>query len=352
VRKPRKAVPNQTLRLVKTWLPTSLVREMDETILASGGAYNGRDDFIREAITDRIAEERLRPAAGGPAAVILRQASAKSNEPPTSGGNGTVRSQPAMISGLITRFGDHVPTLPPHTVGGILYGIHNRDYPTLWAAHSLANMAISRGGPVPWSEFVSNVVEAAWKIGGQLAKADNERAADEMKASVGFPVNIEKRQSSEARFVEHMLGNVDRGAGPTGPLFAMQLLGAVCEGTDFSVGLTERGKGLLEALAALGLAARPPHSHHAWRVFREHHCSTLPADHAAWLAVLRVLAERPTREDLVRRFAEKWSGAAAATNVAGYVSRAREWGLVEPKLSDGRYVLTELGRNGLEESSL
>ena len=33
----------------------------------------------------------------------------------------------------------------------------------------------------------------------------------------------------------------------------------------------------------------------------------------------------------------------AETNCTGYVSRSREWGLVEPELVDGRYRLTQLG---------
>src|SRR5712691_4804902 len=53
--------PSEAVRLVKTWLPASLVREMDQTILGSNGAYEGRDDFIRESISDRVADERSRP---------------------------------------------------------------------------------------------------------------------------------------------------------------------------------------------------------------------------------------------------------------------------------------------------
>jgi hypothetical protein len=35
--------------------------------------------------------------------------------------------------------------------------------------------------------------------------------------------------------------------------------------------------------------------------------------------------------------------------VQGYVARGREWGLIEPKQVDGRYWLTDFGRQQLEE---
>ncbi len=346
----RSAAPNQVLRLVKTWLPASLVKEMDGTILKSGGAYNGRDDFIREAIADRIADERVRPA-GGPAPVLLLRSSAKSDERVLPNRGGTLDAERPIAIESITSFSGRVPVLPPHSAGGMLYGLHNRDYPTLWAAHSLISMATSRGGPIPWPEFLSNLLEAAWKIGAQLATADEERASDEMKAAIGFPTNAEKRQSSEARFIEHMVGMPDREGGPIGPLFAMKLAGAGPASTGYVVAPTDKGSELLNSLAAVGLVARPPHVDQAWRAFRGHLRATLPDDYGAWLGILRTLVEMPTRQGLLRRFAAEWPGAAASTNVAGYISRGREWGLVEPKLSEGRYALTELGRREVEEAT-
>src|SRR6266568_1922907 len=122
------------LRLVKTWLPVALIRQMDEAILASGGGYEGRDDFIREALADRVAEDRMRPLRG-PAPVILLPTEG-SKKPEASRGTSKPRnaSREALFGPLPSEI---VPTLPTHSIAGPLYGLHNRDYPTLWAALSL-----------------------------------------------------------------------------------------------------------------------------------------------------------------------------------------------------------------------
>lgn len=338
--KTKQAVPAAALRLVKTWLPTSLVREMDETILASG-AYNGRDDFIREAIGDRISEHRAR-AADGPPSLILLGGTLKTkktlSEPRTPSPERADAVPPDTL----------VPTLPAHRVGGILFGLHNRDYPTLWATHRLLTWAFERGAPLRWSEFVPRILEAAWTQGAQLAKMDAERASAEQKAAVGFPTNSEKRQSAEARFSEHMLGSLDGPRGPAGAIFAMRLAGSVAEGKDYLVAPTPEGNELIRILEASALMPQPPHPEPAWRAFGTYLRAALPDDHEALVRVLREIANRPTREKLIGEFAEEWPGAIAPTNVSGYVSRGREWGLIEAKLIEGRYALTDRGRRALD----
>src|SRR5687767_6730545 len=44
-------------RLVKLILDADLVREMDKRILSSEGAYQDRNEYVTEAIRDRLAEE-------------------------------------------------------------------------------------------------------------------------------------------------------------------------------------------------------------------------------------------------------------------------------------------------------
>ena len=336
----------ETPRLVKTWLPPALVREMDQAILGSGGAYDGRDDFIREAIADRVAEERMRPVTG-PAPVILLP---------------TVDKQP-LETGRITKKGRttpdqelfgpvpalDAPMLSSQSMTGTLYGLHNRDYPTLWAALSLIEMAAMERKPISWSKFTTAILDAAWKIGTQLARLDQERGSQEMKAAVGFPLNREKRQSSEARFLMHMVGTASGDAAPSGPLFAMQLAGLERSMTgELTVAPTEKGISLCRSLVSSGLGARPPHPETAWEAFGDHLNACLPDDYAAWIRVLQILAGEPTRDVIVGRFSKEWPGAAAATNVAGYVSRGREWGLVEHRMMGDRYALTERGRDELE----
>jgi hypothetical protein len=342
----------EAVRLVKTWLPAEVVRQMDEVILASGGAYNGRDDFIREAIADRIADERMRPA-GGPAPVLLLRGGAKEAKEGAEVDEDAIEQPGHVWSPDLGpgQFSKHVPTLPAHPARGALYGLHNRDYPTLWATHSLLAMSDRHGGPLKWNDFLRSVVDAAWKVGAHLAKLDLERSVIAMKAAIGFPANREKRQSAEARFIAHMLGVAVRESRPTGPIFALQLAGTQLEDETLLVAPTKQAAVLWERLAANGLAAKrhPPHPDGAWRVFSEHIQDVLPEEYETWMAVLKAVAERPTRDELVKRFSDRWPGSVADTNVGGYVSRGREWGLIAPKLIEGRYAPTSRAERELAE---
>src|SRR5262249_51534594 len=154
-------------------------------------------------------------------------------------------------------------------------------------------------------------------------------------------------------FLEHMVGTPDRQAGPTGPLFAMKLAGMKREGATIVVAPTRQAGALWDALAGAGFAAkeRPPHPGEAWHIFRGLLQLSLPEDYEAWMRVLRSVGQGRKRDDLIAEFSSEWAGAAAATNVAGYISRGREWGLVDPKLKEGRYMLTDLGRRAVEERS-
>lgn len=344
VAKTNRASAPSTARLVKTWLPATLVRDMDETILKSG-AYNGRDDFIREAIADRIGEERMKPVDGA-TPLILLGSTVKTRRKSES-----ITSVEVAAAALLEPTGDIAArTLPGHDIKGVLYGLHNRDYPTLWAAHRLLTATFERGAPMQWHEYLTFVTEAAWAQGAHLAGMDGERGEGELKASIGFPLNRPKRQSAEERFAEHMLGTIDSERGPAGPLFALKLAGARRESGGYVVAPTREADELIRVLEASGLMPQPPHSESSWRAFREHLRTSLADDYAAWRDVLAAMAAAPSREELVGRFSKEWPGAAASTNVAGYVSRGREWGLVEPKMHDSRYGLTELGQREIKES--
>lgn len=335
----QKSVPQpEVLRLVKTLQPVSLVREMDQTILASGGAYTGRDDFIAEAIRDRIAEEHGREAGGGPAPIVVLE---------------DLRS----ISELVTATSfesppEGVPTLPRVEVTEGLYGLHNRDYPTLWAAASLASMVGATGRPVLWSAFRSRVIDAAWSLGGQLAKLDIERQRGMMKAGIGFPTNAEKKESAESRFAEHMVGVIRQDGSPRGPLFALGLAGLdPAEGAERERGVapTASTLDLLRALARAPFSARPPHTEKAWRAFGAHLRAQAPVEYRTWMDVLEPIEAGVAREQLAHGFRSRWPGNAAETNVYGYVSRAREWGLVEAQLAQGEYRITDRGVEALRE---
>ena len=343
--KTKRAPAPAATRLVKTWLPTTLVREMDETILKSG-AYNGRDDFIREAVSDRIAEERMRPLTG-PTPLILLGSVVKTKRKTESAAATEKTARP-----ITHEAGDIAArTLAAHDIKGALYGLHNRDYPTIWATHRLLTATFERNAPMPWSEYLAFVLDAAWTQGANLAGMDSERGDGELKASVGFPLNRPKRQSAEARFAEHMVGTIDLVRGPAGPIFALKLAGARRDGKGYVVAPTPEADVLMRLLEATGLMPQPPHPEASWRAFSVYLRASLEDDYGAWRRVLTEIKQTPSREELVAQFASAWPGAAAATNVAGYVSRGREWGLVEPKLREGRYALTERGQREIREKT-
>jgi hypothetical protein len=132
----------------------------------------------------------------------------------------------------------------------------------------------------------------------------------------------------------------------SGPLFSWR----VCQlardrDRGLMVGLTTPGYQLLEALD--GLSLRLPHEpEHAER-FLAHLREYAPWDWAGFAQLMEALAEGPSRLELAqnfRRWQPQWSEAVANTNAAGFVARGREWGLLEPKLIDSRYALTEFGK--------
>jgi hypothetical protein len=314
-------------RLLKVWLPASLVAEMDEQIRVSR-AYNGRDDFLLEAVRDRIADDR----EGAP----------RVSKPMVLPGS------PLSAGPVLALWADAtVLTAPLFKLDGSLSGLHNRDYPTLWAADLLASMVAARGEPVGWIHFIGRACSAAWDVSEQLGVLDEDRG-ELIKASIGFPRNRMNRVASEERFADHMVGTLRDGKA-SGPIFALGLAGTADGPAPDRIAPTKPGIKLLAALREAGLSARPPHPSSAWPLFRDHLKKVLNADLDEWMTVVRGVAEGPTPEVLVQNFRDRWTGSSVQTNVNGYISRAREWGLVEPKLVDGHYSLTRLGRTEAEE---
>ena len=61
---------------------------------------------------------------------------------------------------------------------------------------------------------------------------------------------------------------------------------------------------------------------------------------------MSIAPKRPDRAALLEHFEQldpEWTKSVISTNAAGYVARAREWGLLEDGMEDGRYVPTEIG---------
>jgi hypothetical protein len=313
-------------RLLKVWQDADLVRRMDTVIIASRGGYVDRSEFIAEALNDRIeAEEEMRGLTAAPD-IEAEAASLQHHRP-----DDDVQHQ----------FGDWlgttVPTLSATSGPPTNFGLHNRDFPTLWAADWLGRLTAVNGGPIAWTSFLSDVSEQAWEFAAGLQTADLSRASG-AKLAAGFPTNRKKAEAATSRFREHAVGSVSA-RGVRGPLFVFGLVGA---GENETVALADAAVHLLARLFEAGVGSGAPFSAAAWAAFRDHLQVHAPEELAVWGRVLAAAADQPDRSTLVAR-CDWWSGGTADTNVMGYIARGREWGLVELGMRDGRYALTSLG---------
>jgi hypothetical protein len=317
---PAKAIEPDTAppkRLVKTWLPVDLVRQMDVAIVRSGGGYLDRAEFIAEAIRDRLGEEEAAQAASDiPAAAIA--------------------SSPVHNTGenSFADWLDGAPTLAPADGPDENFGLHNRDLPTIWALDWVGRLAAKGGAPIGWSDFVGELIPRAWDMGRALAGVDGAGTS-------GFPTNLKRKQATEQRFAAHAVGQVSA-RGNSGPLFVFRLVGLEGGRTAPTPAAVE----LIGALHGAGFRIGAAIPAGAWEAFTRHLRAEAPAELDAWLYVLGLVAEELTRPELVER-CTRWNGSTAATNAMSYVARGREWGLVQPALIDRRYLLTDRGRAAL-----
>jgi hypothetical protein len=370
--------PSSSERVVKIQLPVPLIRQMDEAIVAEYGGYQTRAELIREAIGNLLTELRFPDAPAEPGK--LRRPSVPAPlAPPGPRGDISAAPKPdgsalALPNGRESidqiaaalplwereelTIGDLAGTAivappKPHLIAhGVatapdeaLLGLHNRDYASVWAAQRLARY--TSDGPIPFEEYQQRVTAAAWFFGNQLRSL--EASEPGRKLTVLLPTNMAKRQSAERGFQHFAVGTIARearadGLLASGPLFAWKMI-QIAPGDDLLVGLTEEGWELLQLLE--GLSLELPHAEAAAGQFLDYLATHASADREGFDHVLEVVADGPDRATLVASFAERypqWTPAVANTNASGYIARSREWGLVEPKLVEGRYWLSDRGR--------
>jgi hypothetical protein len=316
--------PTDAGRLVKALLPAGVVRAMDAFIEKSG-AYADRNEFLADAIQGHLAEL----LGGTERQTTVRRERSVSPEP----------SPVAFGLGILTPLPPEVPTMDVDgsTSAGPTWGMHNRDFPTLWAAAHLGTAAAKAGRHLAFTDWSKDVIAAAW----QLARALDGSRFD----TSGFPSNDSKPGASEGRFMRFFVGVV----GGTGPLFDLGLAGS----RDGEVAVTTNGLRLLRALEGFGCDP-DQEVRVAWsRSFLSHLARHAPADLRFMRLVLDlVLAGNSSRTELVEAAGVQhpdWSDAVLATNVAGYVARAREWGLMARKQEQGRYVVNDGAMDLLEQ---
>jgi hypothetical protein len=342
-------------RIVRVPLPVSLIRRMDELLTRGTGGLHVRADFIREAVEAMVLELSYAPAPDEPAAQALS----------SSGGLGRPLSQesahrwcaPAHEGSAFTLEAtklyapDSVITVADRSgdvVDEPLFGLHNRDYPSIFAAHHLA--LLTKDELVGLGDFQRSVMAAAWRFGEQLLPLE-ERL--NVKLSALFPTNKRKPQSAEDGFLTFAVGTYS-GEGSeirlSGPLFLWRMCQVAVRDGQLLIGLTEEGRQLLNALD--GLSLKMPHDRDHAECFFSHLRAHAPRDWWGFGVLLRAASGGITRAELIEAFGRaepSWGDSTSETNAAGYVARAREWGLLEPKQVHGRYALTAFGEEQLQK---
>jgi hypothetical protein len=239
---------------------------------------------------------------------------------------------------------------PPLTEGRIpkpdkpTWGMHNRDWPTLWALADLARRTAELRAPVPFSPWRQALGERASELAARL-----EALGTRFDVS-GFPAARRRGDGSTLRFLALFVGE----RVGVGPLFSLGLAGPAEPAADApgrgrstrdfrAIALTPAGLDLLHSLA--GFAPWPaPVPDGRRRAWVSHLRTWVPADFALLVAVMEEISGgHDTRTTLVDAVAIRmgWEPGSntAKTNVAGMIGRAREWNLVQRRQGKDRYRL-------------
>ncbi len=368
-------------RVVRIVLPVKLIRQLDEALQERLGGFETRTEFVSEAVENMLLELKYEPAQPELYPSLKRQdgfsrdSATKSETASRHAGDGhdsgeVLVAYPPQNDGQSAQRDEHVVAVLPNldataltaqTPGAVikdgvaqvnsepLFGLHNRDYPSIWAAHQLAQLA--RDEPVPLSHYLDEVTQRAWSYTDALRPLEQRL---NRKLTVMFPRNHRKPQSAEEGFRVFAVGSVsakrDNGHPvASGPLFAWKVCQLRLDGR-LSIGLTEHGYELLQALD--GISLNTPHPPEMAERFFAHLRKHAPGDWWGFEMVLDAVAEEPDRNTLLAHFQAAqpdWSDAVVGTNSQGYVGRGREWGLIEPKQIQGRYFLTDFGRRILKD---
>ena len=328
---------------------------MDRFILRQAGGFQTRTELIHEAVESLVTELSYPPAPPEPPQAVhgIDYHEAGGSVDSGSESKSSQREPRVGFSLSDTRLTvcDSCVTVPMPTSGvpdDPLFGLHNRDYPALWVGSLLSH--VTHQGLVELNDFVTRLKEEAWKYAEALGDLETRTSG---KLTVMFPTNRAKPQSAEDGFIAFAFGTVKHDNGDLemrGPLYQWKICNALVHDSCLRVGLTEEGVSLIKQLR--GMTAEIPHEEGHARVFSEYIRSHAPQDWLCLSRLLREVADEPNRQELVERLRahyRSWGDNQAATNTAGYVSRGREWGFMALKQREGRYVLTDFGREMIDE---
>lgn len=336
-------------RLIRVPLPVNIVLEVDDIVASGRGGYETRAHFIREAVEALAAEVKYglaEPGIGNPlegadaGSVATRELALRGNSSRTATATELSILGPVPEVRVVERGEAEV-------ADDYLFGLHNRDYPTLWAARRLAELTTS--DLVPIDDFYRLIADQAWAFGERLLPIELESG---QKLTALFPTNRAKPESSESAFMNFAVGSHSNGdvLRAQGPIYVWRLAQLVWDDGTLMIGLTPSGLDLLDGLAEITIET--PHSQVLAETFFAHLRRFAPTDWQGFEQTLTFLAEGVRRSQLVEAISSahpEWTETVAATNAAGYVARSREWGLVSRRQVQGRYELTDYGRKLIED---
>lgn len=325
-------------------LSAEIIRSIDDMVTSGVGGFRSRDELVEEALRSYLLEL-------GEVAAIAAQSS--ETEPkrifgsamtPTisQASTSTLAVIAAPSQGFRSDGDDIVLEDAP------LLGLHNRDWPSFWALGRLAFLA--RDNWVELRSYLDGVTEEAWQLAAELKlTADAGKTATQM-----LPTNPEKKQSSDTGFQNFAVLSVSNKPSRTGlhkvsgPLAVWRAVAFSDIGTNTKIAITAVGWDLLNIVE--GLSPKHPHNEGTAKRFFDFLKSNSPSDWWGFETVLREVSHAPARDALLAKMepARDWSYSIAASTTQGYIARSREWGLVEPKLINGTYKLTDFGRDILQ----
>jgi hypothetical protein len=327
-----------------------LIHEMDAALVAGVGGYTTREEFIADAVRDKLLELEFEPAPPEPGEIVHRREGVRPslNVVPSVAETVAVEPQFDFETTVLHAPSEGFALEGEATVrDAALLGLHNRDYTSLWALRQLADAVAASPQLMP--STLARITENAWEFSGRLKPLDT---GAELKLTSLFPTNRSKVQSASGQFRAFAVGTVREADGRLhgdGPLFVWRAVQARRGDGGIDIGVTAAGWDLLSAVD--GISLRLPHAPEVAERFFNYLRQQAPADLAGLALCIRSAADRPTRAELIAAYQAEyssWTEAQSSTNAAGYVARGREWGLIEPKLIDRRYQLTSEGEKRVD----
>ena len=352
-------------RPAKILFNLDVLREADRAVQEGLGGYSNRHELVNDLVEQGLIELRFPEGEVPVSPEVLSEAESKA----ASNGSRDGAKKPIKEIPEVQPLGDISETriTAPAKAGAVvenelgapdpfpLFGMHNRDAPTARALVRLAEEAAE--GPIPLEGFYEKITEEAWTLAARLVTVETEGSP---KLAVMVPRNAAKPQSAAIGFRAFALGGVARKANeegklPTsGPFFQWHAVGLVGKVKEPKIGLTASGWELVKIFDGLDFAI--PHSEQVAEKFLGHLAQHAPADLWGFRTALEGAANGDGRVQMNEYFRKRlnddhsdteWKGSVAESVASGYVSRARAWGLIEPKLEDGKYVLTPAGEAAL-----